>query len=73
MKAMGWTAVRARDPEGLTPRERQCVDLERGGASRKEIAARLGLSVITVAGRLWRADLLGARLRTPISTHRRKP
>lgn len=61
-----WTTVRARDPEGLTPRERACVDREREGTSRERIAAELGLSISTVAQHLWMAHQRGARLRQPI-------
>ncbi len=66
-----WSRVRARDPEGLTPRERACVDREREGLSRERIAAELGLSLSTVAQHLWLADLRGVKLRRPIKVHAR--
>ena len=69
MTPSGWTAVRARDPERLTPRERECVKLERRGYARKTIAARLGISVATVAGHIWRAGIEGARLRRPLLSY----
>jgi len=65
----GWTTVRARDPERLSPRERQCVVLEREGHTRQTIALRLGISVVTVAGHIWRAGLSGAWLRRPIANY----
>ena len=37
--------------------------------SRKAIANRLGLSVISVAGYLWKAGLLGVWLRKPIASY----
>jgi DNA-binding NarL/FixJ family response regulator len=55
MTPSGWSVVRARDPEGLSPRERECVAMERQGHTRKAIAHRLGISVVTVAGHIWRA------------------
>jgi DNA-binding CsgD family transcriptional regulator len=61
-----WTRVRQRDPEGLTPRERECVDREREGLSRERIAAELGLSLSTVAQHLWIAHQRGVRLRSPV-------
>ncbi len=66
VRPVSWSRVRNRDAEGLTPRERACVDRERKGLSRERIAAELGIAVSTVAQHLWMAYQRGVKLRTPI-------
>jgi FixJ family two-component response regulator len=61
-----WVRVRQLDHEGLTPRERACVDREREGLTRERIAHELGLAISTVAQHLWVAHQRGVKLRNPI-------